>query len=350
MLSYVIVGSGYRSEYFARIAHTWPNLFRALYLCRSEEKVALMQAHTGIAGTTRPEEAIAFCPDFIVVCVDRGHVAEATLEWAGRGFPVVCETPAGASMEELQKIWLCAQNGAKIVCCEQYHRHPLLMSGIEQIEMGTIGMPVSATISLVHDYHAASLMRRVLQTQGETYSVQGCRQESRVTATDSRYGAILDGSGQAEERDVVSIQFASGKCALYDFSHVQYRSFIRSRTLTVRGTRGEWHDTVMSYLDAKNQPCRLFLMPELPEVYRILDHQALGDLRKTWSPELFLSTVWDEYAIATILLDMGQYLDGGESPYPIEEALEDARFWLLLQEAVNKPNQTVTAGPVPWIG
>ena len=38
MLSYAIVGSGYRSVYYARIARTYPVLFRAMYLCRSEEK------------------------------------------------------------------------------------------------------------------------------------------------------------------------------------------------------------------------------------------------------------------------------------------------------------------------
>ena len=38
MLRYLIVGSGYRSEYFARVVRTYPELFRALYVCRSEEK------------------------------------------------------------------------------------------------------------------------------------------------------------------------------------------------------------------------------------------------------------------------------------------------------------------------
>ena len=75
-------------------------------------------------------------------------------------------------------------------------------------------------------------------------------------------------------------------------------------------------------------------MPELPERYRCLDTQYLRDLRKTWRPELFLDTLQDEYAIATILLDMEDCLRGGESPYPLWEAVEDARFWLRLQEAV----------------
>ena len=42
----------------------------------------------------------------------------------------------------------------------------------------------------------------------------------------------------------------------------------------------------------------------------------------------------DEFAIATLLLDMEEYLNGGPSPYPLWEAIEDARFWLRLQEAV----------------
>ena len=48
MLNYIIVGSGYRAEYFGRIAKTCPDLFRALFLCRSEAKKALMTAEGGL--------------------------------------------------------------------------------------------------------------------------------------------------------------------------------------------------------------------------------------------------------------------------------------------------------------
>ena len=37
MISFGIVGSGYRAEYFGRIARTYPDIFRAIYLCRSAE-------------------------------------------------------------------------------------------------------------------------------------------------------------------------------------------------------------------------------------------------------------------------------------------------------------------------
>ena len=53
VIAYVVVGSGYRAEYFGRIARMWPELFRACYLCRSAEKAALMRAHRGAGGADR---------------------------------------------------------------------------------------------------------------------------------------------------------------------------------------------------------------------------------------------------------------------------------------------------------
>ncbi|MBQ8953103.1 MAG: Gfo/Idh/MocA family oxidoreductase [Clostridia bacterium] len=349
MISYLIVGSGYRSEYYARIAAKYPDLFRAMFLCRSREKAELVQRHTGVAATVSLDEALAFEPDFVVVAVDREHVADVTIEWAERGFPVVAETPVGASLEKLKRIWtLSHEKGARIVSCEQYHRYPVLANGLALVKAGQIGQPVSAYLSLAHDYHGISLIRRMLLAQGEAYELHGLRTRSETLATDSRYGAILDGSLASEERDQVHIAFSSGKTAIYDFASLQYRSFIRSRHLTVRGERGEWSDRIITYADEENCPRRLFLMPEILPAYRQLDTQALRDIRKTWEPELFLDTQQDEFAIASILLDMEAYLKGGASPYPIEEALDDGYFWLLLNEAVKRPWETITAQPMPW--
>ena len=340
MSSFLIVGSGYRAEYFARVAAAHPDLFRAMFLCRSPQKAALMTAHTGAPATDRLEDALAFRPDFVVVAVDRGHMADVTEEWALRGYPVVAETPVGASWAQLDRIWaLSRDRGAKIVSCEQYQRHPVIARGLDLVRSGRIGRPLSASLSLAHDYHGISLIRRMLLVRGESYSLRAARTAAGVVATDSRYGAILDGSTVTEERDTAFITFDSGKTAVYDFSPVQYRTFIRSRHLTVRGDRGEWCDRIVMSVDGENQPERLFLMPELPPAYRALDTQALRDLRRTWTPELHLDTVQDEYAIAAFLMDMDAYLQGGPAPYPLSDALDDAVFWLLLTEAVRHPWQ-----------
>ena len=333
-LRYLIVGSGYRAEYYGRIAMMYPELFRAMYLCRSEEKTARMTKNTGCPATVSREEALAFGPDFIVEAVDRSHGSDVSLEWAERGFPVMAETPVAASWAQWKAVRAAGERGARIVCLEQYHRYPILMAGIEAVRRGDIGQPLSCYLSLCHDYHAASLLRRMLGTAGESYVMHGIAQEHQAAETDSRCGAVLDGTMKPRQRDVVHIAYASGKTALYDFCPIQYRSYIRCRHVTVRGDRGEWSDCVVSGLDAHNQPVRQYLLPEIPARYRILDDQALRDVRRNWRSEIPMDTRQDEFAIASMLLDMGEYLRGGPSPYPLEEALDDAAFWLHLQEAV----------------
>lgn len=348
MLKYVIVGSGYRAEYFGRIAGTYPDLFTAAYLCRSDEKAALMRAHTGREAFTSAD-ALPFRPDFAVIAVDRPHVADVAETWLGRGIPVVTETPVGDTLPKLSALWTHAGRGGKIVCCEQYHRYPILAAGLDAVRRGMIGSPSSVYISFLHDYHAASMIRRCLNIKpGEPFVMHGIRQINPVVESDSRYGAILDGRMQDTARDIVHISFASGREAIYDFAPVQYRSFIRSRHLTVRADRGEWSDTQLLYLNAENHPVRVSLTPEIPDRYRCLDTQALRDRRRNWCAELAPDTVQDEFAIATILLDMEAFLSGGPSPYPLADALEDAYFWLCINRAVASPWQEIRSEKMPW--
>ena len=331
MLTYVIVGSGWRAEFYGRIARTYPDLFRAVFLCRSEQKALLMKARTGVDAVTTEDEATAIQPDFIVVAADRAHLVDVTEHWAWKGFPVVVETPVGDTEANLARLEKLQARGAKIVCCEQYHRYPILAEGLRLIAEGAIGEPHSVYISLAHDYHAASLIRRALKVGGERYTLDVCQFRQPVVQTDSRDGQIFDGRVGQETLDRAIISFESGKSAIYDFSGVQYHSFIRSRHITVRCERGEWSDAMVCGLNAHNEPWRKPLLPEIPEKYRCLDTRYLSDLRKTWRPELHLDNVQDEFAMATILLDMEGYLKGGPSPYPLGEAIEDARFWMRLK-------------------
>ena len=94
LLSYLIVGSGYRSKFYARIAATYPELFSAMFLCRSEEKADLMRRETGIPATCSREECGKFRPDLVVVVVNKAGLTDVCIEWAQRGYPVLVETPA----------------------------------------------------------------------------------------------------------------------------------------------------------------------------------------------------------------------------------------------------------------
>ena len=105
---------------------------------------------------------------------------------------------------------------------------------------------------------------------------------------------------------------------------------------------------MVTYLDENNQPRRKMLTGEIPERYRCLDSQLLRDRRRNWTAELAPDTVQDEFAIASMLLDMGGYLTGGPSPYPLEDALEDAYFWCLLKQAALSPFRPIRSERMPW--
>lgn len=348
-LRYLIVGSGYRADFYGRVARAYPELFQAMYLCRSEDKAALVRQKTNVDATASREEAERFSPDFVVVTVNKDGIADVCAEWAEQGYPVLSETPAGAALAQLERLWeLHETRNARIVVCEQYHRYPELVAGLDAVADGKIGTPQTAYLSLAHDYHAASLLRRMLLVGGEAFTVRGENFENPIVETDSRYGPITDGRVAEKTRSVLHVAYASGKRAVYDFSGVQYHSFIRSRHLAVRGDRGEWSDNLLLYLDDQNCPQRECLRQTIHQRYMSLDTPELRELRRNWHPELLMENAQDEYAIATMLLDMGAYLEGGPEPYPFREALDDAYFWLLAQQAAAVPWKLIESRMMPW--
>ena len=347
-LSYLIVGSGYRAKFYARIAKTYPALFSALFLCRSEEKAALMQYETGVPAVCSTEEAAAFRPDFIVIAVNKTSITDVSIEWVNRGYPVLMETPAGMTREQLLQLWNLSQNSARIAVAEQYHRYPDMIAGLQAVSEGRIGTPCSAYLSLAHDYHGISLLRRMLLTEGESYSIRGERTMYPVTETDSRTGPLPGNPVRERARDLVWVSFDSGKKALYDFSGVQYHSFIRSRHVLVRGDRGEWCDAVLYCLDNRGQPVREELRPVIPERYKELDTALLRDARRVPRAGLSMDNLQDEFAMASMLYDMKDFLENGTEVYPLREALEDAYFRILMEEALAEPWKEVRAGKMPW--
>lgn len=347
-VSYLIVGSGYRAKFYARIAQRYPALFSAMFLCRSEEKAALMTQETGVPAVWTVEEGEAVKPDFVVVAVNKTSITDVSIEWIGRGYPVLMETPAGLTREQLVRLWELHRSGAKIAVAEQYRRYPDMIAGVQAVAAGKIGTPGSAYLSLAHDYHGMSLLRGMLMVEGESYVIRGERTMHPVTETDSRTGPLPGNPVREKARDTIWVRFDSGKTAIYDFSGVQYHSFIRTRHVVVRGDCGEWCDTVLYHLDENGRPVREELMPVIPDRYRELDTASLRDARRIPRADLSMDNLQDEFAIASMLFDMKEFLETGKEVYPFREALEDAYFRILMEEAFAEPWTERRAEKMPW--
>ena len=67
-LRFIVVGSGWRSLFYWRIAQALPERFElCAMLCRTEEKAEKMHREYGVPVSTSAEQCIALHPDFVVV-------------------------------------------------------------------------------------------------------------------------------------------------------------------------------------------------------------------------------------------------------------------------------------------
>lgn len=363
-LSFIIVGSGWRAMFYVRIAKAYPQLFKLKYLlCRTAQKAERIQREQGIPVTTSSADCETAHPDFVVVAVDYASNFQVTVEWLQKGYAVLAETPAASTEEHLEELWRLHQKGAKLQIAEQYFRYPLLAAGLQAVQKGLLGDPYAVELSLAHDYHGFSLIRRMLNcslVQGRGYEntlstsrlplmkLSARQYRFPVVETDSRFGPVTDGRIGQQERTRVTIEFENGKIAFYDFSGLQYHTFIRARHINVQGARGEWNDTILRYVNEENQPVAEDLKPWLNPAYQALDTDFLRRQSQLWKPFVSMENYQDEYAIATLMLDMGSLLETGKGGYPLAEALEDAYMLILMKEALLSPGQTVISRPHGW--
>lgn len=349
-LSFIVIGSGWRAMFYVRIAKRFPEQFQLKYmLCRNREKAERISLEEGIKTTISAQECQAAKPDFVVVAVSKESIFEVAKEWALKGFAVLCETPAAMTIERLKELWeLKEKHGAKIQVAEQYIRYPIIAAGLRAIRQGKLGKPYGVRLSAAHDYHGASLIRHMLGTETGPIRMWGKTYGVLVTQTDSRYGAVTDGSIKEWERTCITMEFEDGKMAYYDFSGVQYHSFIRSRHLNVQGRDGEWNDTIVRYVGNNHLPVEERLMPYLALEYEILETEQLRHIARNWNPVLQLDSSQDEYAIAAMMLDMRKYLESGKEVYPLAEALEDTYMWLLMKKAAENPKDVIQSEYMPW--
>ena len=104
----------------------------------------------------------------------------------------------------------------------------------------------------------------------------------------------------------------------------------------------------MYRVDESGKPVREMLAPVIPDRYRELDTASLRDARRIPRGDLSMDNLQDEFAIASMLFDMGEFLETGREVYPFREALEDAYFRILMEEAVAEPWKEVRAEKMPW--
>lgn len=345
---FVLVGSGWRAQYYIRIVRALPGVFElCAVFCRTEEKAALIAAEFGVHTTTSMEECRSLQPDFIVVAVTKTVIAQVSREWLDHGFTVLCETPIAVDLETLEQISsYAAGKEPKLVVAEQYQFYPEYIALRKLLEKGVIGAPDFLTLSAAHDYHAASLIRAFLGISADTdFSVTAKTFSFPTVETLTRYERYTDGRIADKKRTLAVFAFADGKTALYDFDSEQYRSPIRGNLLKIQGCRGEIMNRRITYLDQNNQPKSSELVIESRQLETTNSnpnfHTVTEITRITFENEILYTPEFglcglsqDETAIAHLMKQTAEYARGtAGSPYALQEAIQDAYMSILLRQA-----------------
>lgn len=375
--SFIIVGSGWRSMYYVRIAKALPDIFELqAMLCRTQEKADRIAAEMEIHTTLSIEECENYKPDFVVVAVNKASIGAVSKEWMKKGFTVLCETPPSEDAETLRELWNMHEQGYKLCVAEQYFKYPTYQAMLNVLDSGMIGEPYLLNISLAHDYHAASLIKKILHTEDETFTITGKRYSFPVKETANRYERFTDGRIADKTREVVTIEFESGKVAFYDFSSEQYRSVIRNHYVKVQGVNGElqgmcgsYENLRIHYMDETNHPQKQYLIPDtrqiitgnanpnLNEITEITGIQLGGypyhkeSGRQVYTPRKefgLCGLAEDETAIASMMLGAARYHYGEEELYPLKDALTDAYMSSLMHKSYANPGTVICSEKQPW--
>ena len=354
-ISYCLIGSGWRAEFYIRIAKAVPEVFDLkCVLIRDAEKGRAFAEKFQVKVVNTLDELLKEEPLFVVLAIKRGTVSDYLIRLFEKKVPVLTETPPGETQEALQELWKAYEiYHPKVQVAEQYFLQPLYASWHKAIEAGLLGDIENINISALHGYHGISMIRWMLGCRGENCTMYGKRYHFQVTETYGRDGMVFDGELFSCPRDRLTIEFDNGQVAYFDFSDpAQYHSFIRTRQLGIQGVRGEIDDLTIRYLTKENIPVTQQLNRIDLGVYgnQEWSHFAvmLGDkfLYKTPFANARLND--DELAVGSLLLGMADYVNGGEEIYSLADALQDMYLCLKMEEAYAKPYQPVRTETQPW--
>lgn len=338
-INFILIGYGWRADFFFRIAKALPEQFQIkAVVSRTKERAEEIKKKHEVYATENLEEALKTKPDFVVLCVPRQIVEEYLETLMKKEIPVLCETPPGKSIEELNRLWIMKEEyHGRVQIIEQYFLQPLYATWLNVIKKGLIGEVSNIMLSALHGYHAVSIFRKFLGIQYENCIISGRKFTFDVTSTNSRAGLDTSGSIIKANRNLVALEFENGKVALLDFMGEQYFSLIRTRRLNVQGVRGEINDLTIRYLNDKNIGVTMDLNRIDLGVYNnshwSLEGIMLGSDFIYENPFQLARLNDDEIAVADCLRRMKHFVDTGEEFYSLKEALQDTYLSFLMDDA-----------------
>ncbi len=352
-----LVGTGWRADFYLRLAALMPEYFEVVALtARDPARATAAAAAWSVPAADDVSHLLSYWrPDFVVASVARAGTPRLVSELAGRGVPVLTETPPAAEVADLERLWsgLATTGGAELVqVAEQYPSLPRFQALQTVIAAGLLGQVTSAQLSWTHGYHAVAVLRRLLDTGLSELTVRARDFHAPAQRSLGRDGWPDQLVTEPVRQTIATLDF-TGRLGLYDFTDGQWFHPLMSRRVTVRGTVGEVVNDELTRLEDVATPVRQRLQRRVTGADgdlegHDLDTISLGDRVLYRNPYQGFRLSDEEIAIATLLTAMGEWVAGtGPQPYPLAEACQDHRIALAIDEAA-AADRPVALGPQPW--
>jgi predicted dehydrogenase len=344
--TFAIVGSGWRAEYFWRLAAALDGVECVGVVSRRAQDLP-------VPVFLSLDECLAGKPDFVVTATPWGVTPSLVADLVERGVPVLAETPPAPDLDGLRALWGKVGGSGLVQVAEQYTRVPAHAARLALVRSGAIGDPTRVDVSSTHQYHAVSLIRTLLGTGRGPAEVRAVRTTAPLADPITRGGWADPVEVKQATTTIATIAFDGGGFGLYDFTDNQWHNQLLMRRLLVRGTTGELRDHEVVRLVADRTIVRTEIVRRQTGYDLDLDgfdtdHITFGSDVLYRNP--YQGQRWndEEIAISTLLQDTAAWVsDSGPEPYPLADGLHDHRVALAVEEAADT-GVAVRVEREPW--
>lgn len=349
-----IIGTGWRAGFFLRAAKELPDLFEIAGMVYHSEAGKDRAAQWQAPLFENPEQLVReTSPDYVIVSVSRktGAARMITAELAAMGVPVLMETPPADTLEDLISFYQQCKN-AKIQVAEQYQFQPMIAARLAVAASGQIGNVYQTNFSLPNGYHAISVHRRALGAGMALPKVWAAQYNHERLGAPGRDGDPGEEAMTAVKQTVFHLDYGD-KQAFNDLEGDQCRAWIRREHYNIRGDRGEIYDDDVYYMEDYKTPVHYMLERMATGAGTNLEGAFLRGVRGQggWiyqNPFMPARLFDDEIAVASCMVKMAEYVQGGPEFYSLAEAMQD-RYLALLTVQSAKEGRMVEATKQVWM-
>lgn len=350
-----IVGSGWRSQFYLRLARWMPDKFEVTgVVTRDAGRGREVEGAWGVPTHRTIMELLAEGqPEFVLVSVPWEAAPAATVELAEQGVPVLSETPPAPDLPSLRELWATVGPSGLVQVAEQYLMMPSHAARWAVSRSGAIGTVTSVQVSSTHMYHAVSMIRQIVGAGFSDVEVTA-RQFSAPLADPLGREGWADGTEPKPATTTLGLlDFGNGRSGLYDFTDNQWFNPLRGNRIIIRGSHGEIiDDRVTQLVDPVSVVESTLVRRQTGIDLNLegfdLDHISHNGRVVYRNPYQGARLADDDISVATITERMGLWCRGeGPQPYSLADACQDHLVALAVEKAARTGGHVRTT-PGPW--